>query len=94
MGAYTVPHIRCPSPLETQLGIYHGVGHYLLSPRVSIGLIPFGFRNGDNALTAGDDVTSDLISIKVPLVFFNSLETEIYVRIKYMVGTKGLAMYS
>ena len=29
---------------------------------------------------AGDDETSDLISVEVPLVFFNSLETEIYVR--------------
>ena len=47
---------------------------------IFVGFMPYGEIHGDTILPYGDDVFTCLESLEVPLVFFNTNETEIYVR--------------
>ena len=47
---------------------------------IFVGFIPYGEIHGDTILPYGFDVSTRLQKLEVPLVFFNTKETEIYVR--------------
>ena len=47
---------------------------------IFVGFIPYGEIHGDTILPHGLDESTPLENLEVPLVFFNTYETEIYVR--------------
>ena len=47
---------------------------------IFVGFIPYGEIHGDTILPYGRDISTPLENLEVPLVFFNTYETEIYVR--------------